>query len=572
MIEEVLRERISAGENRWTAFKTDFTSVSAVLPAVIAFANGVFEGWIIFGVTGTAEAGAAEIVGVPDPERLQAQLENLCLQHCAPPLTPKIETVETARGAVVVLRVYGNDNAKPYRQKELEAYWVRQNGRNELVTADEALAFVEQQHRVFSPLLREIHITGFRSIFDSSIELKQLNIIIGPNASGKSNLFKALRFVHDLASEGIGKGHQEMARHLFWYGTSDEIEPQFTFDLTMAVPGQQGRFAPRYELAIKQARDRLIIDRERLMLRLHSIGPEIAFIDRQAGKVERYAEHPNSDPENQHPRYLPVQGKLPLRTAALATYGRETTFPPLENLYRFIQGWRFLQVDPRAARESVIPESIGEEIPALQNNAGNLSAFLYALKHNETTNDLFEEIQERLHSAIRAAQSLTTTLRASVTGGTGKAEIAFNETFFPGRAIPAESMSDGTLCLLSTLAVLIGDPGAALICLEEPDRGLHPHLMLWLADAIRSVVDLEPESDDQEFRRPQIVITTHSPDFMDCFDLRAEASYLQVFIARRDEEGKTTFEPVTAEEFAPWLDEYRLGDLTRKNILDQGVF
>lgn len=569
MIEEVLHERIAAGENRWTEFKTDFISVSSVLPTVIAFANGISEGWIIFGVTEPAEAETAEIVGVLDSERLRERLETLCQQHCDPPLTPKIEMVETAAGKVVVLRVSGNDNAKPYHQKEREAYWVRQNGRNELVTADEALAFVEQQHRVFSPLLREIHVTGFRSLFDASVELKPLNIIIGPNASGKSNLFKALRFVHDLASEGIGKAHQEMARHLFWYGTSDEMEPQFTFDLTMAVPGQQGRFAPCYELGIKQARDRLTIDRERLMLRLHPIGPEVPFIDRQGGKVERYAEHPNLDLESQ---YRPVPGKLSLRTAALATYGRETTFPPLENLYRFIEGWRFLQVDPRAARESVIPESIGEEIPALQNNAGNLSAFLYALKHNETTNDLFDEIQERLHSAIRAAQSLTTALRVSVTGGTGKAEISFNETFFPGRSITAESMSDGTLGLLSTLAVLIGDQSATLICLEEPDQGLHPHLMLWLADAIRSVVDLEPELDDQEFRRPQIIITTHSPDFMDCFDLRAEASYLQVFIARRDAEGKTTFEPVTAEELAPWLDEYRLGDLTRKNILDQGVF
>ncbi len=567
MIEEILRERIAGGQNRWTEFKTDFISVSAVLPSVIAFANGLFEGWIIFGVTEPVEAETARIVGVLDPERLQEQLENLCQQHCDPPLTPKIETVETAAGKVVVLRVRGDESSKPYCQKEREVYWVRKNGRNELATADEALSFVEQQHRVFSPALREMHITGFRSLFDVSVALKPLNIIIGPNASGKSNLFKALRFVHDLAGEGIGKAHQEMARHLFWYGASDEME--LTFDLTMAVPGQQGRFAPRYELGIKQARDRLTIDRERLMLRLHPIGSEVPFIDRQGGKVERYAEYPDLGLESP---YRPVAGKLSLRTAALATYGRETTFPPLENLYRFIQGWRFLQVDPRAARESVIPESIGEEIPALQNNAGNLSAFLYALKHNETTNDLFDEIQERLHSAIRAAQSLTTALRPSVTGGTGKAEISFTETFFPGRSIPAESMSDGTLCLLSTLAVLIGDQSATLICLEEPDQGLHPHLMLWLADAIRSVVDLEPEPDDQEFRRPQIIITTHSPDFMDCFDLRAEASYLQVFIARRDAEGKTTFEPVTAEEFAPWLDEYRLGDLTRKNILEQGVF
>ncbi|HOD03836.1 MAG TPA: putative DNA binding domain-containing protein [Anaerolineaceae bacterium] len=51
MIEEILLERIAAGENERTEFKRDFDSASGVLPSMIAFANGVFEGWIIFGVT-----------------------------------------------------------------------------------------------------------------------------------------------------------------------------------------------------------------------------------------------------------------------------------------------------------------------------------------------------------------------------------------------------------------------------------------------------------------------------------------------------------------------------------------
>jgi len=567
MIEEILLERIAAGENEWTEFKRDFASVSAVLPSVVAFANGAFEGWIIFGVTDDAK-----IVGVSNSERLQQQLQQVCQQQCDPPLDARIETVKTDSGEVIVLRIQGDEAAKPYRQKEREVYWIRRGERNELVTTDEALAFVEQQYRVFSPALREIHIAGFRSLYDTELQLKPLNIIIGPNASGKSNFFKTLQFVRDMVGEGIGKGHQEIGRHFFWYGGSSETEPGFTLDLTMEVPGQQGRFAPRYELAVKLAKDRLAIDKERLMLRLRPVGPEVAFIDRQGGKIQRYAESIDSNTENQTIDYLPVSGKLPLHTAALARYGRETTFAPLENLYGFIHGWRFLKVAPRAARNSVILESVGGEIPALQDDAGNLSAFLYALLNNETLNYLFEEIQERLCEAIDVPQAMRANLRPSLTGGAGKAEMIFYERFFSDIPIPAESMSDGTLCLLATLAVLIGDPNATLICLEEPDQGLHPHLMMRLADAIRSVVDLEPEPGDEEFRRPQVIITTHSPDFMDCFDLRAEQDYLQVFIARRDAEGKTIFEPVTADEFEPWLEEYRLGDLARKNILDQGVF
>lgn len=419
--------------------------------------------------------------------------------------------------------------------------------------------------------MKELHITGFRSLHDTSMRLKPLNIIIGPNASGKSNLFKALRFVRDLAGEGIGKTYQEMGRHLFWYGIASELDLSLALDLTMAVPGQLGRFAPRYQVGVRLAKGNPVIERESLTLRLGAQESEVQFIDRHGGKVQRYAERSAADAEGK-PDYVPVSGRLPLRTAALATYGRETTFTPLASLYHFIQNWRILQIDPRAARASAIPESLEEEIPALWDNAGNLSAVLHALQHSESEQYLFKELQQRLSGAIRALAALQVDLRPSLTGGAGKAEITFSERFFPELAIPAESMSDGTLGLLATLTALIGDPNATLICLEEPDQGLHPHLMMWLADAIRSVVDLEAEPGDEEFRCPQIIITTHSPDFMDCFDLREEQDYLQVFIARRDKAGKTTFEPVTAEEFEPWLNEYRLGDLARKNILDQGVF
>ncbi len=569
MIAEILRERIDSGEDEWTEFKKEFGSASAILPSVVAFANGLFEGWVIFGAT---ERG--EMVGVTDAPRLAEQLRRTCQQQCDPPLDVIIETVAMDAVEVLVLRVKGAKDAKPYRQKERETYWIRRGGRNEVVNAAEALAFVEQSYQVFSPALHTLHVAGFRSLYDMKMVLKPLNIIIGPNASGKSNVFKALNFVRDLVSEGIGTAHQEIGRHLFWYGVADESEAQCTLGLKMAVPEQRGRLNPHYEVEIQWAENRLAIANENLELRLDPAGPKEAFINRQGGTITRYAERID-DGEGKKvdsPEYVPVKGKLPLRIAALATYGRESTFAPLQNVYKFILGWRFLRVDPKAARASVIPFGVEGELPALQDDAGNLSAFLYALQNHDALDYLWDEIQERLRHAIQTPNAIKSVPRPSLTGGIGKVEMTFSERFFPDQSIPAESMSDGTISLLAMLAGLIGDPDATLLCLEEPDQGLHPHLMGRLADAIRSVVDLDPEPGDEEFRRPQVIITTHSPDFMDCFDLRAERDYLQVFIARRDTEGKTYFEPVTAEEFEPWLDQYRLGSLARKNILDQGVF
>jgi hypothetical protein len=54
---------------------------------------------------------------------------------------------------------------------------------------------------------------------------------------------------------------------------------------------------------------------------------------------------------------------------------------------------------------------------------------------------------------------------------------------------------------------------------------------------------------------------------MDCFDLKEEQDYLQVYIAERDERGRTVFTLATVEEFAPWLEKYRLGEAVRRRFI-----
>jgi hypothetical protein len=90
--------------------------------------------------------------------------------------------------------------------------------------------------------------------------------------------------------------------------------------------------------------------------------------------------------------------------------------------------------------------------------------------------------------------------------------------------------------------------------------------MLHLTDILRQAI--EPfEYDEKIVSSPQIIITTHSPEFMDCFDLEAEKEYLQVYVAERNSDGKTTFIPYTAQVFAPWLKRYRLGEAVRRRFI-----
>ncbi len=553
---EELLKRIESGEDERTEFKRSFDTAETLLPVIVGMANGPSEGWVIFGVD-----DEGNIVGVLRAEELRQDLINVCQQECEPPLMPEVEVVEIVDvGKVVVLHVQSKEQDKPYRQKKRDAYWLRRGGNDVLATPEEMERFIEEQYRIRSPLLQKLTVRRFRSLYDVMLSLKPLNIIIGPNASGKSNLFHALRFVRDVVVDGKWKPYDETGSNLLWYGMDEtgNRPDRFTIELISELPEQRGRLSPAYRLTAQPAPGPVSLIEENANLKLSAIDREpVSFIERQEGKVQYYV-------ESEGGQYALRQGRLSPRVSALREYGRDATFPPLAGLYSFIEGWRFFDIDAQAARQSSVIGKDPDRIPALSSDGSNLSAFLYALVHRN--GDHFDEIRYWLARAINFVQTFESSRQPSLTGGPGKASLIFSEKAFAGLSIPPESMSDGTIRLLAHMAALLGDPHATLISIEEPDHGLHPHLMLRLADAIRSVVDVELDEGD-ETNRPQILLTTHSPDFMNCFDLEKETDYLQVFVAERDVgDGKTRLVPVNAVELAHWLKEYRLGDLVRMGV------
>jgi predicted ATPase len=557
-VEELL-DRIKVGEDEWTEFKRHLAAADDVLPSIVALANGPTEGWIIFGVN-----DEGRIVGVLGADKLKRDLIDLCRKQCEPPLKPEVEILETDAGKVVIARVRGREQDKPYQQKDRKVYWLRKGAQNQSATQKEIERFIEEQYRVWSPLLRELTAERFRSLYEVQLSLKPLNIIIGPNASGKSNLFKALRFIRDIVVKGEWRPYQEAGDHLFWYGVEEddrEKHPdQFAIGLTTELPEQLGRLPPTYRLAVQFESERLSLLEESLCLKLAAAEREpVMFIQRDGQQVKYYVEHKRGE-------YDVRETRLSTRVAALREYGRDAQFAPIAALYRFVEGWRLFDIDVQAARQSAVGAEKPDRIPALAGDASNLSFFLYALSRLDP--DRFDEVQDRLGRAIGFPEAVTTSHRPSLTGGLGQASIIFRERAFHEVSIPPESISDGTIRLLAHLAALLGDPAATLICIEEPNHSLHPHLMLRLADALRSVVDVEPDNNSANLSRPQVILTTHSSDFLDCFDLETEADYLQVFVAERSPvDGKTTFKPVNAVELSHWLNEYRLGELVRMGVV-----
>jgi predicted ATPase len=156
------------------------------------------------------------------------------------------------------------------------------------------------------------------------------------------------------------------------------------------------------------------------------------------------------------------------------------------------------------------------------------------------------EVKRKLLTALRALYDGIDDYDVQIEGGT--VQVFFHEGRF---TIPATRLSDGTLRYLCLLAVLCHPNPPPLICIEEPELGLHPDVLPTLADLLK-----------EASTRTQLIVTTHSDVLVDAMSDQPES----VLVAEKGEHG-TTLTRLDAEKLKPWLEKYRLGQLwTRGEI------
>ena len=114
--------------------------------------------------------------------------------------------------------------------------------------------------------------------------------------------------------------------------------------------------------------------------------------------------------------------------------------------------------------------------------------------------------------------------------------------------IPATRLSDGTLRYLCLLAILCDPEPPPLICIEEPELGLHPDILPKVADLLRAASV-----------RTQIIVTTHSDILVDAMTETPEA-----VVVCSKQEGQTIMERLSRDHLCEWLKKYRLGQLWTK--------
>ena len=387
----------------------------------------------------------------------------------------------------------------------------------------------------------------------AELPLEPLNVLIGPNASGKSNLIEALSLLHAAPSdlqEPIRRGGG--VRDWLWKG--DPGTPTATVEVTFSGVNLPNVRIPalRYRLSFTCTSDHFTMVDEVVENEKPGSGekaPESYYSYQQGSPVIKAVTPTGGNPAGifEPPGSERLEQVLPweevIADQSILSQRRDSrAYPELwwvNAVFRLTHFYRELDLSRDAPVRLPQKPDLPQDI--LMEDASNLGLMLSDMLNQP---DVKERMLERMRDFYPSFRDVTATI------GGGTVQIFFHEKGLR-HPVPATRLSDGSLRYLCLLAVLCNPNATGVVCIEEPELGLHP-------DVIPEVAKLLVEASSKS----QIFVTTHSDVLVDALTETPEA-----VIVCEKEEGATRMRRLDAEKLKPWLEEYRLGEMwTRGEI------
>ena len=385
---------------------------------------------------------------------------------------------------------------------------------------------VASDHRV----LLEVKLDHFLSFGPDTVtlELRNLNILIGPNGSGKSNFIEALSLMRATPGD-IRRAFKDGGRvgEWVWRGTRGQYA---AIEVVVSYP--RGNQLLHHAFLFCEDEKALSVLDERIETPLR--GKEWFYFYRFEGG------HPvvNTAPSPGSRRGKPGRRLDPESVSAdqsiLSQRRDPELYPEITYLSDLYEGFRIYR-EWSFGRNTIFrhPQKADMRNDRLEEDFSNLGLVLNRLRR---TSKAKKAILEGLHDLYEEV----TDFDVSVEGGS--VQVFLSEGDF---TVPATRLSDGTLRYLCLLAILCDPEPPPLICIEEPELGLHPDILPKLADHLRAAS-----------QRTQLIVTTHSDILVDSM---TESPETVVVFEKHD--GCSSMRRLDKDDLAVWLDKYRLGQL-----------
>jgi len=359
--------------------------------------------------------------------------------------------------------------------------------------------------------IQSVRIQGYRPFRDFSAHFDALEVLVGANGSGKSSLFEFLKFLRDgvhadippeIIAGSIGQQifHVPGPQRFAWRLDIDTgIKTEETGEANLLrYQGELMGPVGRFQMVLEQAQMTKPFANQKVPYRFMNIRARQGTI--QEPSLKRYAKQKME---------VPRPNQLALSTIS------NPMMVTLYNLREYIRNWRFYS-SFNLANDKIRKSVPIEQEPVLHEDAGNLSSVLHFLMTEHPSR--FDDLQQYLRTAIPGFKSLTVKAR----GGPGEV-IAFCQEEGVGNELSLADLSDGVLRLICWMVLCVHPHPPALICIDEPDQGVHPRTLPLLAGLF-----------EKACQKTQLFLATHASYFLMQFDI----SRVAVF---RKENGETVF-------------------------------
>jgi predicted ATPase len=345
--------------------------------------------------------------------------------------------------------------------------------------------------------VEQISIKNFKMFKDASVKhLPTMCVFVGANGAGKSTFFDIFGFLSDALKENVSIAINRRGgfKELITRG-SDEKD-LIEIEIKFRNPEEKSSPLITYQLKVGQKNGRIAVETEILKYRRGKHGQPWHFLSFHDGKgtairnEEQYGqEGAQEDREEQTlsaPDILAIKG-----------LGQFERFKAISSFRKLLEGWYVSNLQIEAAK--VIGDiGFAQHLSSRGENLAQVTKYIY-----ENHKDIFDTICKKMSERVPGIGSVE-----AIQSEAGQIILKFKDGSFKDPFI-SRYVSDGTLKMFAYLVLLHDPQPHPLLCIEEPENFLYPKLLSELVEELRQY----------SFRGGQVLITTHSPDFVNVLEI-----------------------------------------------------